>query len=390
MTNTDILQTGADPKRLAAGLSLLDNGHAPPKSNATLADGQVAVRAVTPDRFDGLAANYNEVVQEQTARFLAARWGGERIETVTIERSGIEIGAAAVLVVTAPMIDRGIAVIKWGPLWRKPGAIHRPSDMMACLAALKQEYAEHRGYQVAIMPHADPVWSELAAAALEQLGFKPGPSLSAPARYLVNVGLNVDELRASLDQKWRYNLKKAGRHDLEIDKVGTEDGLARFMALYESMTQRKKFKDTSAITTLPALMSADTPALKPIIVMARHDGADTAGAVIDISGERAVYLYGATDNRALPLKAGYALHWWIAEYLCARGNTRWYDLGGSDDDQGLHQFKKGFVGKQGEIEITPPAYHYCSSTASAIIAGAIYRLRGVKEMLADLKHRVRA
>ena len=127
----------------------------------------------------------------------------------------------------------------------------------------------------------------------------------------------------------------------------------------------------------------------PMVVMVRHEGRDTASAVIDTSGERGVYLYGATDGRALPLKAGYALHWWIAEHLCALPQIKWYDLGGSDGDKGLHQFKKGFVGKQGVIQVTP-ADHHASATLRGLFAGnMIFALRNAKRVFENLSHGLR-
>ena len=355
-----------------------------------VSDAALEVRYVEPEAFDALAAEYGDVVQEQTAVFVRSRWGEERLETVLIERAGQTLGAAAVVLVRAPVIDRGVAIVKWGPLWRRPGGSQDPAVLEACLAALKQEYAARRGFYLTVMPHADPDMPDMAVGLLRKLGFHEGDASPAPERYLVNVAIGPDELRKSLGQKWRYNLKKAQRNDFEIEQVDAQDGLARFMALYDKMMARKQFKDTSAVYTLPDIVDVDVAALKPMIVMMRHDGTDTAGAVIGTSGQRAAYLYGATDDRALPLKAGYALQWWIAERLCAMPEPRWYDLGGDDRDKGLHQFKKGFVGKEGRIEMTPAAHNVCTSALSGLVGWSAYRLRALKWRLAGVMHSVRS
>ena len=39
---------------------------------------------------------------------------------------------------------------------------------------------------------------------------------------------------------------------------------------------------------------------------------------------------------------------------------RWYDLGGTDGFQGLHQFKKGMVGDAGVITPVPPVANYAA------------------------------
>ena len=54
------------------------------------------------------------------------------------------------------------------------------------------------------------------------------------------------------------------------------------------------------------------------------------------------------------------MHWHIIRWL--RDNTRatWYDLGGTDGFQGLHQFKKGMVGDAGVITPVPPVANYAA------------------------------
>jgi lipid II:glycine glycyltransferase (peptidoglycan interpeptide bridge formation enzyme) len=387
MTNIDVLKRTDDSEMALVSARLI--GVAAPAEDRRSPTAAAKVRVVDPECFDEVAAGFADVIQEQTACYVRARWGASRLETVTIEREGKTIGAAVIILIRLPLIERGVAVVKWGPLWRRPGASCDASLIEANIAALTEEYVERRRFYLTVMPHADPGWSEATAAILEKLGFDQGQSLTAPARYLVNVSLEPDELRKSLGQKWRYNLKKAEKNDFDIEVLDAADGLDRFMALYDTMLERKRFKDRSSVHTLPDLLAADVAAFRPMIVMVRHDGRDTAGAVIDTSGERAVYLYGATDDRALPLKAGYVLHWWIAEYLCADARVRWYDLGGDDADQGLHQFKKGFVGKGGVIETTPPIYHRCGSAMSCFTGRAVYGLRALKAVLGNLVYFVR-
>ncbi len=384
MTNTEALKRTSDADAMLASARLA--GVAAPLGTRSARGRAAKVCVVAPEAFDEVVAGFCDVNQEQTACYVRARWGAGRLETVTIEQDGTIIGAAAVIVIRLPLIERGVAVVKWGPLWRRPGAAADVSALEASIAALEQEYVARRDFHLTVMPHADPGWSEVTADALARLGFRAGTSLTSPARYLVNMTLAPDELRKSLGQKWRYNLKKAEKNNLEIDVVDAGDGYTRFMALYDQMLDRKRFKDTSSVHTLPDLLAADAEAFRPMIVMVRHDGRDTAGAVIDMSGERAVYLYGATDDRALPLKAGYVLHWWIAERLCADPDVKWYDLGGADADHGLHQFKKGFVGKAGVIETTPPAYNRCGSAVSYLIGKAVYGLRETKAALGSVVH----
>ena len=64
-------------------------------------------------------------------------------------------------------------------------------------------------------------------------------------------------------------------------------------------------------------------------------------------GDTAIYLLGATNERARELKAAYFLQWQAMLWLKDRG-ARWYDLGGIDPEAnpGGYHFKSGFGGNE--------------------------------------------
>lgn len=356
----------------------------------TPAASPVTLELVDGAEWDWIASRFDDVNNEQTNRFNAARWGVNRLEHAVVKQGKNIIGGAVVIVLALPGTRQAMALIKWGPLWRRIGAMPNPAHLHTVLTALTREYVDRRQYYVSIFPHADPAYGELTTEVLKDFGYKPGWSHNDPDRYLVNVALSEDELHKSLSQKWRYNLRKSAANGLDITLDDNSGNLAVFMKLYDEMLARKRFQDTSPIATLPSLMQTDVPAFRPEVVIVRHDGTPTAGAVIDVSGNRAVYLYGATDERALKLNAGYAMHWWIAQRLCRNGAISWYDLGGKDGDQGLHQFKKGFVGKQGHIVATPPSFELATSWQAQAFGRSIYALRDIKAGVKNAFHRAGA
>ena len=67
-------------------------------------------------------------------------------------------------------------------------------------------------------------------------------------------------------------------------------------------------------------MAMQSDVLRPELFLVSEGGEVIAGAIIFKAGDRAVYLYGATQDRALPLRAGYFLHWHIIGWL--KANTR--------------------------------------------------------------------
>jgi lipid II:glycine glycyltransferase (peptidoglycan interpeptide bridge formation enzyme) len=211
---------------------------------------------------------------------------------------------------------------------------------------------------LSMMPRAVPAARNWQYERLMRRGFRRGTTLRYPDRYIVDLRLGDAAQKASLGQKWRYHLNKSLAAGLSFERAGAERA-TEFDALYRSMTDRKRFPDYSAYDTLPKLFAAPE-ALRPELFFVRHAGEAVAGAIIFRGGDTAVYLYGATNERALPLRAGYFLHWEVIRWLRDNTRARWYDLGGTDGFLGLHQFKKGLVGSAGVISQVPPVANYAA------------------------------
>ncbi|MTI16267.1 peptidoglycan bridge formation glycyltransferase FemA/FemB family protein [Rhodobacteraceae bacterium RKSG542] len=341
------------------------------------------------DTFDVLSAEFDDVLHEQTASYNDARWGADRSEYVGFKRGNTFVGALAIIVIPAPYTGSGLAIVKWGPLWRKSG---KPTDIsiyQQIIEHIQTEYAGRRRLYVTVMPRAEPELAGEIEEILVEKGFKAGDSLPSPERYLVNTQESSEELHKALSQKWRYNLKKALKNDFEIEWVEGYDGFEQFMDLYTAMLERKDFFDHSAIYTLDDLMQSQSDAIRPRIMLVSHEGEVVAGAVVDMSGDTAIYLYGATNNRALPLKAGFPMHWEIAKELCDHPRIKWYDLGGTDQDAGLEQFKKGFVGKSGRMPVLPPNYHYTASIRARLIGELTFQIKRGRVLFHKLRRQLK-
>jgi len=103
------------------------------------------------------------------------------------------------------------------------------------------------------------------------------------------------------------------------------------------MLQRKQFDDRSPRTVLPLLLE-HLPGDRMQMFIAQRGSELVAAAVVFTGGDLAFYLYGASSSSALPLNAGYLLHWQIAAWLRERG-VICYNLGNGFG--GLRQFKLG-------------------------------------------------
>ncbi len=359
------------------------------RQKSVASNSDITLEIVSMDEWDNLISNFGDAIPEQTGIFNISHWGRENIECVKVQRQGKLIGGAVLIVRKIPFSTTGLAVLKWGPVWCVEGSDRDEWKYSSVIHALIAEYCTKRNFHLTIMPAATPHWGEKACSMLNSLGFKTGNSLAAPERYLVNTDQNCEELMASLNQKWRYNLRKAHKNEFDIRFADDAHGLDTFLDLYSKMMDRKQFQDASAIGSLRDIMQNDNEIIRPRIVLVYHNANVTAGGIISTIGNMASYMFGASDDRALKLKAGYAMHWWIVEHLCNLDSTKLYDLGGNDLDAGLHQFKKGFVGKTGHILQAPPRYHFANSTIANITGTAVFRARDHKAAVSRMIHRVK-
>lgn len=337
---------------------------------------------VSGPEWDRTIAGFDEVCQEQLHVFATARWPAVQQEPVIFSANGQVVGGSLMMVQKLPLGIGQIAVSKWGPMLKDAAAADASAIRDGMIEALIAEYAERRGLMLSVLPRAALAPSNPDYERLMARGFKRGSELGFPSRYIVNLRLSDAELRKSFHQKWRYHLNKSERAGLSFEHAGPEQ-IGEFDALYAAMTDRKQFPDHSAYETVPLLMGIEVDALRPELFFVRHAGQIVAGALIFKAGDRAVYLYGATNEAALPLRAGYFIHWNIIRWLRDNTEAGWYDLGGTDGFHGLHQFKKGMVGEAGVITPVPPVANYASSPLPYLLGNGAFWAR-------DVLHRSRA
>ena len=329
-------------------------------------------RIVPGAEWDRTIAGFDEVCQEQMHAFAATRWPSVSQEPMLFLDKGEVVGGALVMVQSLPLGLGKIAVAKWAPMRKDIARPDASAVHAGMVEAMISEYADKRGQMLSVLPRASITETNSEYERLIARGFKRGSVLGFPNRYIVNLRLSDEEQRKSFSQTWRRQLNKSEKQGLTFEHAGPET-MPDFEALYEAMTDRKQFADHSAYDTVSSLMEIDVPNLRPELFFVRHEGELVYGAVIFKAGDRTVYLYGASNDKALPLRAGYFMHWHIIRWLRDNTEATWYDLGGTDGFQGLHQFKKGMVGERGVIQPVPPVANYASKPlAYALGAGAFW------------------
>lgn len=336
--------------------------------------GMVKVERVSGEIWDQHIAQFDGAAQEQMYAFTKGRWPNVSYEPNLFYIQGKLVGGVMIMVQSLPLGIGKIAVAKWGPMLVDNQADNARDTYGKIVEMLILEYADKRGMMVSVLPKVSPSPVNMALEHLHERGFVPGTQLEFPNRYLVNLRLTDEEQRKSFAQKWRYHLNKSNKNDLAFEPAPASR-LSEFDELYTIMNERKKFADHSAYDLIPDLMALEDEKLRPELFFVRHEGEVVAGAIIYKTGDTAVYLYGATNAKALPLRAGYFMHWEIIRWLRDNTDARWYDLGGTDGFQGLHQFKKGMAGSQGHIEPVAPVMNYASKIWARLVGNFAYFAR---------------
>jgi Acetyltransferase (GNAT) domain len=315
--------------------------------------------------WDRLAGGFADMCLEQTVAF-----AGSAHSTGLILREGENaepVAMALAVVAMLPVVGLGLASVKFGPLWRRRGAPADPAHLALMLEALKEEFAEKRKLAVRVMPPADPGHAREWKNALACTSFAFHAAASDRECFLVDLTLSEGDQLKSLGSKWRYNLAKSAIDQLDIREVGLEEGLPEFLALYRDTLLREQFDGRHGVEDLPAIAKSAGTALGMRLFIASYQGNPVAGSIIVGAGERVFVPFSVIDEKALELRAAYALRWTIMERL--RGTeARWLDLGGVEGDQGRRLYKLGNVGKRGRIAEIPGEFDFAPN---ALAAGAV-------------------
>lgn len=361
-------------------------GEASFKPRVRAADDHCEVRTIEPGRWDAIFCDFRDVIHEQTACFNEVNWSADDLQFLAVERRGQLVGGAVVRVVRAPMDLARLSIIRWGPLWR-PHAVPDDLDNLRGVYRSLIGYVRRKNSFLLVIPRSDPQYAIAEKNILAQLGFEALYQPESPERYFVNVDQSADEALAGFAQKWRYNLRKSQKQDLGFEIMEGEAGLARFMELYGQMLQRKRFFETSPIDTLEAVVRSPVQKLRPVFGIVTHEGAPVAGAALDVSSERAIYLYGATNGAGNRIRAGYFMQWEIVRRLCEDPVVRWYDLGGGTSPTcSLHQFKRGLTGKTGVISDIAPYFGIGATRTQTLFGKAAVQAQLAKYRVMRMAH----
>ena len=288
-----------------------------------------SVDQVNEDQWNNLLSLFDDANLYQTPAYGRHFRGGNDLSHIVIKKDDKIVSITMVRIFKIPFMNRGIAYIFFGPLWRLKGQKTDPQLLISILKIMSDEYVKKRKLLLRIIPNFYVDTLGKAESTFRSAGFKPVKSQIKKQTILLNLRPSLAELSSSLSRNWRRHLNKAQKNKLKI-KEGTGIELYDiFNENYINMIQRKRIKHPLDSSTFRAIQSELPNGQKMRIMIGSDEKGPVAGIVVSAIGNTGIYIMGATNDRGLLTDCSYLLQWKMVEWLKKRGYY-WYDLGGID------------------------------------------------------------
>ncbi len=297
------------------------------------------------------------------------------------------VAAAKVRVVRLHGTKVGIAYVMWGPMWRLAGGTDDMEVFRQAVRALRNELSCRGGLLLRLYPLAFQNEDNETEQILYEEGYKFFDDGRNKQTLIMDLDKPLEELRASLHQKWRNCLNRAEKNGLELIS-GEEDGLFEEVTkIYWEMVRRKGLDDISDINHLRNVQGDLPPSYKLKALLCRQKGELAAGAIFSAIGTTGVYLVGATSDTGLKTKGSYLIQWTFVKWLKQNGFLH-YDLNGINPrtNPGTYRFKCGLAGKQGrDIEFLGKFQVADSKISSLVVKGGEFVLSRYQRLTKALR-----
>jgi lipid II:glycine glycyltransferase (peptidoglycan interpeptide bridge formation enzyme) len=283
----------------------------------------------------------------QTAAYGEVHWGEKNLSRIVLKRDEDVMAVAQIRIVRPTPLKYGMAYLRWGPLWERRDHPLDPEVLKRMARAIEEEYLEKRKLFLRIIPNtfpglprAEAFKSAFSSFTEETLGAE-----NTYRTFLLNLVPPIEELRSKLDKKWRNQLSRSEKNNLEVVTGNGEKEYRSFCSIYDEMRKRKSFETTVDTDEFRRMQESLPESQRMRVLICLDKGVPVAGLVASAMGDSAIYLLGATSDAGLNSKGAYLLQWTLIKWLKDNG-VKLYDLGGinPEENPGVYHFKEGFSG----------------------------------------------
>lgn len=287
-----------------------------------------------------------------------SRWGWEALPlTMTVAANKWQpLAGAMVLKRRIPRLPFCVLYVPKGPVLD----YHDVTLRRQVLSKLEQLARRERAIFIKIDPEVVRSWglenervSPLGAAVMRDLksrGWRPSDE-QIQFRNTVELALDAteDELLAAMKPKTRYNIRLAGRKGVTV-RPGTAADFPTIAAMYQETAARDGFTARPEAYYLDGWEAMyDAGMAHPLL--AEVEGRPVAAVILVRFGDRVIYMYGASRNKARERMPNHLLQWEAIRWAREQG-AKVYDFWGAPDEfvetdrmWGVWRFKAGFNGE---------------------------------------------
>jgi len=190
---------------------------------------------------------------------------------------------------------------------------------------------------------------------LQKHGFHSVPyAVHVRDEWVLNIQPEEKELLANMKEKWRYNIRLAGRKGVIVRRGKGQADFDAFYQIYVTTSERDQFfiHHKNFYEEVARLYTQDD---RYALFLAEYEGKPIAGIIVLRLGRWSWYMYGASSNEQRNLMPNHLLQWngmqWAKAHGCwyynFRGIPHVLENGQIDESQelqGVYVFKRGFGG----------------------------------------------
>lgn len=188
------------------------------------------------------------------------------------------------------------------------------------------------------------------------VGFHRSTPIQPTRTLLIDLTPSEDKILSCMKQKTRYNIRLAGKKGV---KVNSSKNIGLFFSIMKVTGERDEFGIHGQEYYQNAYEAFSKNNACELFI-ASHEKKSLAGIMVFMQGERAWYLYGASNDEERERMPTYLLQWEAIRWAKNKGCVE-YDLWGVPDEDeeileknfttrsdglwGVYRFKRGFGGK---------------------------------------------
>ena len=197
---------------------------------------------------------------------------------------------------------------------------------------------------------ADAPEVELVVMRMDAMRMHPTSTVQPLRTIVVDLSPTEEALLAQMKEKWRYNVRLAGRKGVTVRAAQSSADVSSWYRLLQTTGARDQFGIHTADYYLNA-WNIFAPRDEARLLLAEYDGQLLSGIFVGLFAHQAIYLYGASSNEQRQLMPNYLLQWEAMRWAKQRG-AHSYDLWGipatdAEDEAmaGVCRFKRGWGGR---------------------------------------------